>query len=291
MVKSNKIAPEIRFRTPHMKSLLAAAYPPGEWALMLEVAARTGGGSCYTDAVAVNLWQSRSYAVHGFEVKVSRADWKKELTNPRKNDEVMGYCDFFWVFAAPGIVDPAELPIGWGLKEPAQKRGVALPAEMSEVEASVNAFYGMKTIVEAKRLEAKPITREFFASIMRRSYESLDKIAENKLQDRISGYEKTFHERVMREVNSRDYDRGSLEKYAQKFKEQTGVDLAEWSAPSPMALQLAKKIDEFSGYGEKNKLLENVEYLANQMEKASKTINDSISEFRRLASDAESATK
>ncbi len=127
--------PEIKFKTSDMRAMLRELHPTGEWALMEEVAPRTGGGTRYADGIAVNLWKSRGYAVHGFEIKVSRADWMRELKNPAKADELFGYCDHWWVVAAPGIVKPEELPAGWGLMEPVRRRGkVAGPKEQGEGE-------------------------------------------------------------------------------------------------------------------------------------------------------------
>jgi hypothetical protein len=51
------------------------------------------------------------------EVKVSRADWNRELRNPIKRIAAMTLCDFFWIVTPVGIVKREELPPGVGLME------------------------------------------------------------------------------------------------------------------------------------------------------------------------------
>lgn len=55
--------------------------------------------------------------VHGFEVKVSRADWLTEhKTSGKKSETWRRYCDYWWlVVPNPKIIKPEELPDGWGL--------------------------------------------------------------------------------------------------------------------------------------------------------------------------------
>ena len=100
----------------HIKALLRNRYPIDEWALAFEVAPETGGGTRRADAVAMNMWRSRGHAIHGFEFKVSRSDWLRELKDPSKADAVAQYCDYWWlVVDGDHILKENELPEGWGL--------------------------------------------------------------------------------------------------------------------------------------------------------------------------------
>lgn len=90
----------------------------GEYAFLTHV--RNDGGFSATrtfDGVAVSLWPSRGYAIDVFEVKVSRSDWMRELKDPAKSEAAWEIGDRFWICATAGVVDPAELPHGWGLIE------------------------------------------------------------------------------------------------------------------------------------------------------------------------------
>lgn len=55
-------------------------------------------------------------ALHGHEVKVSRADWLSELRQPEKAEAFRPYMHYWWlVVSDASIVRPGELPVGWGL--------------------------------------------------------------------------------------------------------------------------------------------------------------------------------
>jgi hypothetical protein len=68
------------------------------------------------DFVAMDLWPSSGFALHGHEVKVSRSDWLHELKQPEKAQEFLPYMNFWWlVVSDASIVKEGELPEGWGL--------------------------------------------------------------------------------------------------------------------------------------------------------------------------------
>lgn len=75
-----------------------------KWALVEEVNR--------VDLLAVGCWRSTGYRWHGFEVKVSRSDWRRELAKPGKAQDHL--CHAWTVATLPGIVQPGELPAGWG---------------------------------------------------------------------------------------------------------------------------------------------------------------------------------
>lgn len=67
------------------------------------------------DFIAIDKYFS-SQAMHGHEVKVSRADWLAELRDPTKSERIKRYCNFWWlVIPDASIVKPGELPEDWGL--------------------------------------------------------------------------------------------------------------------------------------------------------------------------------
>lgn len=77
---------------------------PAKWACVEEVER--------IDLLAVGVWRSTGYRWHGFEVKVSRGDWLRELRKPGKNQAHL--CHGWSVATLPGLVKPEELPGGWG---------------------------------------------------------------------------------------------------------------------------------------------------------------------------------
>lgn len=67
------------------------------------------------DALSIDTWGSGHYACEGYEVKVTRSDWLRELRDPTKADTWRRHCAYWYVVAPPGVVRPDELPHGWGL--------------------------------------------------------------------------------------------------------------------------------------------------------------------------------
>lgn len=89
-------------------------YPYPEWRCESEI---TFDGR-RLDVVAFNLWgRSRGYRVVGFEIKVSRGDWMRELQSFQKSESWMAIVDSFYVVTPPKLVRTDELPEAWGLLE------------------------------------------------------------------------------------------------------------------------------------------------------------------------------
>lgn len=92
-------------------------FPKEQYALLPQVANATGTGTNrHADALAMGLWPSRGLHLHGFEIKSHRSDWTRELKNPAKAETIAAFCHYWWVVTAKEqIVQPGELPEGWGL--------------------------------------------------------------------------------------------------------------------------------------------------------------------------------
>jgi len=149
------MAPAANLSAEALKVRIRTKYAAPEWATFTEVANATGTGAGvtrYADAFSFNLYPSRGFARHGFEIKVSRSDWLRELKNPAKADPIAQFCHQWWiVVSGPNIVQDGELPAGWGLMVP---RGT-----------------GLGIVTTAKAREAVKPTEAFTAAILRRSIE------------------------------------------------------------------------------------------------------------------------
>lgn len=72
-------------------------------------------GAC--DFLAINTFQGRGMELVGHEVKVSMADWKKELAEPEKAERFARYCRR-WYVAVPSALAAKikdDVPPAWGL--------------------------------------------------------------------------------------------------------------------------------------------------------------------------------
>lgn len=167
-----------------VRALLRKRYQHPEWALCFEVANATGTNARrYADAVAMNLFPSRGLAVHGFEIKVSKADFMSEIANPEKSAAVQQYCDHWWIVAPANAVDESLLPATWGWL---RVDGTKLVAAKS-----------------APALEAKPVTRAFMAALVRRANEVDAGEVAKLVHDKVEAYRKLDNDRFEREVSSR----------------------------------------------------------------------------------------
>lgn len=95
----------------------------GAGAVYLTEVTAPGHSGRRADAVHIGLWHSRGAGtVEVCELKVSRADWLKELKEPKKAEAWWPYCHHFWlVVPREGIVKDGELPKGWGLMMPSPR--------------------------------------------------------------------------------------------------------------------------------------------------------------------------
>lgn len=194
--------------TRHLLKLLQAKFSPPECAFFTEVANGTGGHcSRHADALVMGLWPSRGLHLSGFELKASRADWLRELKDPAKADVIATYCDYWWVVVCQAaFVADGELPKTWGL----------MAADSGK----------LKVIVDAPKLEAKPVSRAFLAAICRKAAEqTVDKDAIDKaLRDgRAQGVAEA--EAI---VSCEKRDRERLEERVRQFEEASGIKIDTW---------------------------------------------------------------
>jgi hypothetical protein len=69
------------------------------------------------DGIVFSVYPSRGLWMAGVEIKVSRSDWKKELADAEKADEISKYCHAWYVAAPVDVVPVNEVPLPWGLIE------------------------------------------------------------------------------------------------------------------------------------------------------------------------------
>lgn len=175
------------------------------WAFFPQVWNGTGAlASRMADAIAMSLYPSRGLDLLGFEIKVYRNDWIKELKDPDKAETIAKYCDYWWIVAPKGIVVPDEVPTNWGLMIPFGK--------------------SLKVVKQAKKLKARNIDKAFLASILRRANEVL--VPEAKLR---ASYKMGFAEGEKHKQFDVDAARQELarnEDKIKKFAEASGIDIS-----------------------------------------------------------------
>ena len=249
-------------KTEDVRALLRKRFAPPEWALMEELAPRTGGGTGYADAVAMNLWQSRGHVVYGMEIKVSRSDWLRELKKPAKAESVFRYCDGWYVVVLPGVIQDGELPATWGMLE----------------------AHGGRLIekVKAHKLDPLPPDRLFVASLMRRGWEQIDRVAEAKQRQAIAEASEKIQERINSEVQRRARRFEELQAAVKKWEDATGLLFDVYAGPSIKVIRLAQQLEEMR-YRNINDLVDSGPFgflgaLADNLQKASQIVRGALSE-------------
>lgn len=106
-------------KTERMAGLLSARFDPSRYCTMWQVCPNTGFNyrtrTRYADLLVMQLWPSDGLELHGFEIKASRTDLKRELEDPSKAEALAKYCHR-WTLVTwnEAVVGTQELPEGWG---------------------------------------------------------------------------------------------------------------------------------------------------------------------------------
>lgn len=179
------------------------------WVVCTEVPNGTGAGAHRrADALAVGLWPSHGFAIHGYECKASRSDVQKELADPRKADAVGKFCDHWWlVIADEKIIDGLVIPATWGILAP--RNNV------------------LRVIRKAPKRKAAPVDRAFVAALIRSVTESWvprEKYKLVKENARELALEDLKRDRQWRQEDM-NHDLSQLQEKVRRFRDASGVDL------------------------------------------------------------------
>lgn len=224
-----------KLRTEQVRAALRTRFCQPEWALFFEVADGTGASQRrWADAMAMNMWGSRGLALHGFEIKVSRSDWKRELANPAKAESIAGLCDFWTIVAPKGMIPIDELPPGWGLLE---------------VDADLKIT---QRVTGPKNTDPAMLTRSFVASLLRSAAKVDESIIRGAIEIARGEWEKTVEDRIRQRTEYLRSDGAEALKLLDEFKEMSGIDLRsyKWDAKKlHKALVIAESgiIDRWGG--------------------------------------------
>ena len=91
-----------------------------QWLFIPELRLGTGYGDKWEqriDAFALNCYPSHGMKSIAYEIKVSRADFLRELKQPEKRRGAMEVSNEFYFAAPPGMITKEELPADCGLVE------------------------------------------------------------------------------------------------------------------------------------------------------------------------------
>lgn len=104
--------------TEHILSGLEERYPLPRWVTVRELPNATAWKAARRiDLFAIGAWPSEGFDTVAFEVKVSRADFLRDMKDPTKQRFSRLMASNFYFATVAGIVKPGELPDWAGLVE------------------------------------------------------------------------------------------------------------------------------------------------------------------------------
>lgn len=168
-----------------IKKALMTTYAPPAHRLFFEVGNDTGTRvNRHIDALAVGIWPSVGYEISGIEIKVSRNDWKKEMSDPAKAQALMTFCDRWWLACPDGLISPDEVPATWGVYYLTEKGAIRVKKQ-------------------APRLTPEPVTKGFMAAVLRHTSSVDAELVDRLVLDKFTSLNKDFERRVESAVSDR----------------------------------------------------------------------------------------
>lgn len=209
-------------------ALLRVKYPIDAYAVLEQVRDGAGFNANRTgDVMVMGLWPSRGLSLQGFEVKVSRADWLREVKQPQKAESLYRYCDHWWLLAsAPDLVQDLELPETWGLLAPKGR--------------------GLGIVKQAPRLTPEPMNRSMLAALLKRAW--MRAPAEVVVEARIAAAKQDgiAHSKYLGQQAKTDLE--NLRRVVGDFEKASGIRLDGYSFGAEMG-EAVRLLTQRGGYG------------------------------------------
>ena len=234
----------------------------------LEQVGNATGWDCnrHADAIVVSLWKSRGLEIIGFEIKVSRSDWLKELRSPEKADTIAKYCHrWYLVVGDKDIVQFGELPMTWGLLVPHTKK------TLKEVKPAV--------INE----NPEPVDMKFLCAILRQAQSQITDKAKLRVKYQ-EGYDDGKKEEKENIKDSMDWikkDRDEVRRKINVFEKASGIALDDWrfkeNSPGKIG-EIVKSILD----GTYMKQVEDFKWLQKRAQNIVDTINEEIGKIMEI---------
>lgn len=255
---------ENKITAKDMEKYLAERYCDSrQWLFLTQVRSSTGSASRVADAMTFNMYGSTGYEIIGFEIKVSRSDWLSELKDMSKSDEIMGYCDkWFLVVSDPKIIQDGELPKHWGLLVLKDKKLVQkirpIPQKTMSMPLSFIASVLRRSADEVTRIQNNYIKKEDIAGEIEK--------AQKKGYDDAKGYNGRQTEEALK----------TLRELVFEFEKTTGIDFSEWRGKE-YSKSLGLYVKFAMGLGESD-----LNYRTREIESTINTLNKALSEIKKI---------
>lgn len=115
----------------------------------------SSGVQRWADALVLSVWPSNGLTLDGYEVKASKSDLKKELSDLSKHQALARYCDRWWLLVWDESILVDGIPESWG------------------IVVTVDSEYGreLKVKRQAEKRTPEPWPRSFVCAMVRNASE------------------------------------------------------------------------------------------------------------------------
>lgn len=210
-----------------------------EWIIIEEARSGAGfaGNTGQCDYLAINAWKSKGHQIVGHEIKVSKADWRRELDNPQKSERFSRYCNRWWLAMPADLarqVEP-EVPLSWGILAVTEKTCRQMrAAPLNENVETVPLSWWVGWMASLSRQNSRNIQRQaalLAATQVAEAYENADR-------------------RTARHVADVEARYSRLQERLDNFEQATGMNVEELSHPYRLQrLEAALKLADAAGNG------------------------------------------
>jgi hypothetical protein len=205
IVADEDLAADTKLKAHDLFLRLQNTFSEPAYITLEEVRDATGFDGVRTaDAMAISLYRSRGKAIWGFEMKVSRADWLKELKQPEKSESILRFCNYWaLVVSDKNIVKEGELPPTWGLYVAQKNR--------------------LKCLVPCPKLEPIPMNITMLTALLYNVENKHRKLDEKRLREE---YDKGYQLGQKRTYDSSwEKNFKTLEEKVKHFEEASGLQI------------------------------------------------------------------
>ena len=185
-----------------------------KWVVVIEARSGAGfdGNNGQCDYLAINTWKSQGLSLIGHEIKVSMADWRRELAEPAKSEMFARFCRRWWVVMPSKLAVEAkpEIPPTWGLMSVSEQGRITETVKAPAREPNpVPVWWWIGWLAQLDRRDKRAITAEVDRRLReeaKANSERLEGLVEQRVQRRLDEIE-------------------DLTETVNAFRDATGIDL------------------------------------------------------------------
>ena len=254
---------------------------PNQYVCAAEVSPRTGAWERRIDFLVMNCYDSEQLKIQGYEIKISKADLKRELEDPDKHAVFFDAIDFYWLIAPKQVVDNIDLiPPKWGVRA----------VWRDESGKLISRTVRKPTCLHDEQMYSRKIRKTFMASFCRAiSKQSLTKA---KLHEQQRSLEEEIRKKVESELTNggrivSDWQLNSLERCKRLVDD---IGLNEYSSESSRK-RIRKAVDIVSSLERCDISLRDAKYRINEAIGLIKGLEEEKAEDGKVQGDDETKTR